>query len=140
MTLKQSLRAIVALALITAVVILLPSRTNACGPFFTDASPRMQVDLLALSDRIRGWSSNYKWLREVGVEAVEKHKAKYARGVATTLWQLLRQGLYRVDTAPSTSNTGGGADSSRLSISAADRGGVGVCVPGMDLNAVQLWG
>src|SRR2546421_3202171 len=37
MTLKQSLRAIVALALITAVVILLPSRTNACGPFFTDA-------------------------------------------------------------------------------------------------------
>src|SRR5206468_11147443 len=47
--------------------------------FFTDASPRMQVDLLALSDRIRGWSSNYKWLREVGVEAVEKHKAKYAR-------------------------------------------------------------
>src|SRR2546421_731202 len=37
MTLKQSLRAIVALALITAVVILLPPRTNACGPFFTDA-------------------------------------------------------------------------------------------------------
>src|SRR5438067_249100 len=37
MTLKQSLRAIVALALITAVVILLPPRTIACGPFFTDA-------------------------------------------------------------------------------------------------------
>src|SRR2546423_6804960 len=37
MTLKQFLRAIVALALITAVVILLPPRTNACGPFFTDA-------------------------------------------------------------------------------------------------------
>src|SRR5437764_9034402 len=37
MTLKQSLRAIVALALITAVVILLPPRSNACGPFFTDA-------------------------------------------------------------------------------------------------------
>src|SRR2546421_9225559 len=36
MTLKQSLRAIVALALITAVIILLPPRTNACGPFFTD--------------------------------------------------------------------------------------------------------
>src|SRR5260221_7676555 len=37
MILKQSPRAIVALALIIAVVILLPPRTNACGPFFTDA-------------------------------------------------------------------------------------------------------
>jgi hypothetical protein len=37
MTLKQSPRAIVALALITAVLMLLPPRTNACGPFFTDA-------------------------------------------------------------------------------------------------------
>ena len=37
MILKQSPRAIVALALIAAVVILLPPRTNACGPFFTDA-------------------------------------------------------------------------------------------------------
>src|ERR1700740_874241 len=37
MILKQSPRAIVALALITAVVMLLPPRTNACGPFFTDA-------------------------------------------------------------------------------------------------------
>ncbi|HXI22678.1 MAG TPA: hypothetical protein VNG71_02305 [Pyrinomonadaceae bacterium] len=37
MTLKQSPRAIVALALIAAVLILLPPRTNACGPFFTDA-------------------------------------------------------------------------------------------------------
>ena len=37
MTLKQFLRAMVSLALITAVVILLPPRTNACGPFFIDA-------------------------------------------------------------------------------------------------------
>src|SRR5438067_2552344 len=37
MILKQFPRAIVALALITTVVILLPPRTNACGPFFTDA-------------------------------------------------------------------------------------------------------
>ena len=36
MILKPS-RAIVALALISAVVFLLPPRTNACGPFFTDA-------------------------------------------------------------------------------------------------------
>lgn len=37
MILKQSPRGILALALIAAVVMLLPPRTNACGPFFTDA-------------------------------------------------------------------------------------------------------
>src|ERR1041385_4716527 len=37
MILRQSRRAIVALVLITAVVMLLPPRSNACGPFFTDA-------------------------------------------------------------------------------------------------------
>ena len=49
--------------------------------FFTEASPRMQVDLLALSDRVKGWNSNYRWLRDVGVEAVRAHPARYARGV-----------------------------------------------------------
>lgn len=34
---KQSLRALIALALIATVVLLLPPCTNACGPFFTDA-------------------------------------------------------------------------------------------------------
>ena len=34
------------------------------------ASPRMQGDLLALSDRLKGWHSNYRWLRDVGIEAV----------------------------------------------------------------------
>jgi hypothetical protein len=37
MLLKEFPRAIIALALIAAVVMLLPPRTNACGPFFTDA-------------------------------------------------------------------------------------------------------
>src|SRR2546429_598991 len=37
MSLKAFPRAIVGLALVTAVVILLPPPTNACGPFFTDA-------------------------------------------------------------------------------------------------------
>src|ERR1041385_4556443 len=37
MILRQSRRAIVALVLITAVVMLLPPRSNACGPFFPDA-------------------------------------------------------------------------------------------------------
>src|SRR4051794_38517688 len=37
MTLKHSLNAVVALTLITSTLCLFPSRTNACGPFFTDA-------------------------------------------------------------------------------------------------------
>jgi len=49
--------------------------------FFSKASPRMQVDLLALSDRHKGWHSNYSWLRDVGMEAVRAHPARYARGV-----------------------------------------------------------
>jgi Glycosyltransferase family 87/Dolichyl-phosphate-mannose-protein mannosyltransferase len=71
--------------------------------FFDHPSSRMQVDLLALSDRIKGWHSNYRWLRDVGTEAVEKHPATYARGVAKTVWQLLTQAVYRTPTAPDSS-------------------------------------
>ncbi len=35
---------------------------------------------------------------------------------------------------------GGGADCDQQCVSAADGGGVGVCVSGVDLDAVQLWG
>src|SRR5256886_17012631 len=37
MTLKHSWKAVVALTLIISTLCLVPSRTNACGPFFTDA-------------------------------------------------------------------------------------------------------
>jgi hypothetical protein len=63
--------------------------------FFTKASPRMQVDLLALSDRYKGWHSNYKWLRDVGIEAVRAHPARYTRGVAGSMSGMLRVPLYR---------------------------------------------
>ena len=63
--------------------------------FFTKASPRMQVDLLALSDRHKGWHSNYKWLRDVGIEAIRAHPARYARGVAGSMSGMLRVPLYR---------------------------------------------
>lgn len=67
--------------------------------FFREASPRMQVDLLTLSDRIKGWHSNYRWLRDVGVEAVRTHPATYAEGVARSVWGMLRQGVYRAPSA-----------------------------------------
>ncbi|MFY9577879.1 MAG: glycosyltransferase 87 family protein [Gaiellaceae bacterium] len=63
--------------------------------FFRDASPRMQVDLIALSDRIKGWHTNARWLRDVGVEAVRTHPVRYARGVAGSTWGLLTHALYR---------------------------------------------
>jgi Glycosyltransferase family 87/Dolichyl-phosphate-mannose-protein mannosyltransferase len=63
--------------------------------FFTEASPRMQVDLLALSDKLKDWHSNYRWLRDVGVEAVDKHPARYVRGVLGSVSGMLRLALYR---------------------------------------------
>jgi hypothetical protein len=63
--------------------------------FFSEGSPRMQVDLIALSNRKWGWESDARKLREVGVEAVESHPGVYARGVARTMWQLLRQPVFR---------------------------------------------
>jgi alpha-1,2-mannosyltransferase len=68
--------------------------------FFTKASPRMEVDLVALSDRLKGWYTNDRWLREVGLEAVQAHPGSYARGVAGSTWGLLRDPLYRPPTAP----------------------------------------
>jgi hypothetical protein len=38
--------------------------------FFTEGSSRMQEDLVALSDRVKGWNTDRRWLRDVGVEAV----------------------------------------------------------------------
>jgi hypothetical protein len=77
--------------------------------FFAEASPRMQVDLLALSDRLKGWHSNYRWLRDIGVEAVRAHPRRYARGVAGSMSGMLRVPLYREvdqgDAAPSAPTT-----------------------------------
>jgi hypothetical protein len=63
--------------------------------FFADASPRMQTDLVALSDRVKGFDTNDRWLREVGVEAVRTHTHRYVRGVSGTIWGLLTDGLFR---------------------------------------------
>jgi glycosyl transferase family 87/dolichyl-phosphate-mannose-protein mannosyltransferase len=63
--------------------------------FFGQASSRMQEDLLALSDRVKGWDSDHRWLRDVGVEAVGAHPATYARGVVGSISGMLKDGLYR---------------------------------------------
>jgi hypothetical protein len=69
--------------------------------FFTRASPRMQTDLVALADRIKGFDTNGSWLRTIGLEAVRSHPSEYSRGVATSIWGLLRDGLYWIPSGPS---------------------------------------
>jgi hypothetical protein len=63
--------------------------------FFSDPSPRMVVDLAALANRLWGWHSDARILREVGIEAVRTHPGTYARGVATTVWDLLHEPVFR---------------------------------------------
>jgi Glycosyltransferase family 87/Dolichyl-phosphate-mannose-protein mannosyltransferase len=101
--------------------------------FFTKASPRMEVDLLALSDRHKGWHSNYSWLRDVGLEAVRAHPARYVRGVAGSVSGMLRVPLYReaavskAAVQPGTVDVGGEvlpAPSEGEPIPAAHEGGV----------------
>jgi hypothetical protein len=77
--------------------------------FFSEASSRMQEDLVALSDRTKGWKSNHRWLRDVGVEAVRAHPRTYARGVTKTLWGMLTQSLFR---SPAPARDSGGSSSS----------------------------
>ncbi|GIU93814.1 MAG: hypothetical protein KatS3mg012_0271 [Gaiellaceae bacterium] len=64
--------------------------------FFGSGSSRMLEDVASLSDRAFGWDSDYAILREAGVEAVRAHPGAYARGVARTMWQLLRAPAYVV--------------------------------------------
>ena len=62
--------------------------------FFESGSPRMEEDLVGLSDRVFGWDTNYSVLGQAAREAVRTHLATYGRGVATSLWQELEQPLF----------------------------------------------
>lgn len=79
--------------------------------FFADATPRMQEDLVALSNRLWGWKSDGRKLREVGVEAVRTHPGPYAKGVSKTFWQLLHDPVYRSLGASGGGSSGGGGGS-----------------------------
>jgi hypothetical protein len=74
-----------------------PYRSYGIGldDFFADPSPRMIVDLTSLSNRLWGWKSDARILRDVGIEAVRAHPGPYARGVSTTVFDLLWQPVFR---------------------------------------------
>jgi hypothetical protein len=64
--------------------------------FFSDPSPRMKDDLGFLANRLDGWESDERLLRDVGIEAVREHPGTYARGVVTTVFDHLRLSVFRL--------------------------------------------
>ncbi len=62
---------------------------------FSDPSPRMKDDLGWLANRLEGWHSDERLLRDAGIEAVRTHPGVYARGVATTVFHQLHRAVFR---------------------------------------------
>jgi hypothetical protein len=58
------------------------------------------VRLIALSDTVLGRDENYGVLFESAREAIREHPGTYARGVADTFWEFLRQKPLREGIAP----------------------------------------
>ncbi len=104
-----------------------PYRSYGIGldDFFSDPSPRMKDDLGVLANRLRGWDSDERLLRDVGIEAVQAHPGAYARGVATTVWNLLRQPVFRplpADSGDAAMEAGSGSASLANSATAGVNG------------------
>jgi hypothetical protein len=72
---------------------------------FASGSFRIHEDMYLLSDEYFGWDTNYSVLRRAGVEAVKKHPAKYASGVASTVWHQLSRSFFRSPPASSPPQT-----------------------------------
>jgi hypothetical protein len=92
-----------------------PYRSYGIGldDFFSDPSPRMKDDLGALAIELDGWKSDERLLRDVAIEAIRAHPGPYARGVAKTIFDLLRQPVYRpLAVAGAEGETGGKTQSS----------------------------
>jgi hypothetical protein len=68
--------------------------------FFARPSARMEVDLLALSDRLKGWHSNYRWLRDIGDEAVRAGALPRPRGTSSHRRSTARRRPRRATTRP----------------------------------------
>jgi hypothetical protein len=74
--------------------------------FFSLGSPRMEEDLIGLSDRVFGWNTDYEVLGQAAREAVRRHPGKYVRGVTRSMWDELNQPLYVSPRAPAPAPAG----------------------------------
>ncbi len=45
--------------------------------FLTQPSTRLAADTIAVVDRVEGWDTNYALLRDVGLEAIQRHPEKF---------------------------------------------------------------
>ena len=62
---------------------------------FRDGSFRVHEDLYILSDQVFGWDSDYRVLRDAGVEGVRAHPRTYASGVLGTVWDEVAKAQFR---------------------------------------------
>ena len=62
---------------------------------FSTGSFRIHEDLYLLSDQVFGWDSDYRVLRDAGIEGVRAHPGTYASGVLGTVWSQLAKPYYR---------------------------------------------
>ena len=77
---------------------------------FEEGSFRVHEDLYLLSDQVFGWDSDYRVLRDAGIEGVRAHPGIYARGVARTVWDELAKAQFRA-----VASEGGSAEPSEPS-------------------------
>jgi Dolichyl-phosphate-mannose-protein mannosyltransferase len=68
--------------------------------YLANGSNYETVRLIALSDSVLGPDENYDVLFDSALEAIREHPGTYARGVADTFWEFLRQEPLREDVAP----------------------------------------
>lgn len=83
-----------------------PYRSYGIGlqDLFTDPSPRMKDDLGVLANRLDGWQSDERLLREVALEAIGERPWPYVSGVLTTIWNQLHDAVFRAIPAPAVSS------------------------------------
>ena len=62
--------------------------------FFERGGPREFEDVVGITDRLWGWSSDYAHMRAVGLEAVEAHPLRYLSGVGKTTFEELWKPLF----------------------------------------------
>jgi hypothetical protein len=91
--------------------------------FFSLGSPRMEEDLISLSDRVFGWNTDYDVLGRAAREAVRRHPGKYVRGVTRSMWDELNQPLYVSPRTPAP------ATASPVTSSSAPKQGAPLPVP-----------
>jgi len=75
---------------------------------FRRGSFRVHEDLYVLSDEVFGWSSDYRVLRDAGIEGVRTHPGTYAGGVLRTIWRELSEAHFRLVASSGVTGHGGG--------------------------------